>query len=341
MDTKLFECIVGSTAYGTNTLSSDEDKKFVYAQDESEILGFGYVPNRNINKDYVGYEIRRFIELLCVANPTCLEILYSPEDCIIYKHSAFEILLEHRDLFLTQECKNSFGGFAYQQIKRSKGHNKKMNWEQNKTERKSVIDFCYVVDGEGVVKQIEKWLNENNFSPSKCGLTKLNNMPFCYAVYIGDNYKGICSENGNDVHLSSIPKGEKPVIIMSFNKDAYSIHCKEYREYQEWLTNRNLDRFVENENHNQKIDSKNLLHSRRLIDIALEIGEFGKLNIRRPNADYLLKIKRGEIPLNKIIEDVEKDIILLDELYAKSNLPLKADINLAEDLMLEIRNKIK
>lgn len=341
MDTKvIFEAIVGSQSYGTATPSSDEDRKFVYIQNPNEILGFKYQQQQEINKDYVGYEIRRFVELLMTANPSVLELIYSPEDCIIHKDPVFDLLIENRNLFLTKQCKNSFGGFAVQQIKKSKGHNKKMNWEEKQIERKQVLDFCYVVDG-GKTKNIKTWLDEIGFTQSHCGLVKLNNMPFCYAVYLGKNYKGICSPNGNDVLLTSIPKGETPAITMYFNKDAYSIHCKEYKEYQDWLKNRNMARFVDVVNHGQKIDGKNLLHSRRLVDMALEIAQTGTINVRRPNADYLLQIRRGEIPLEQIITDAEADLEKLDLAYEKCNLPESVDPEFAHNLLIKIRKSFK
>jgi hypothetical protein len=45
----------------------------------------------------------------------------------------------------------------------------------------------------------------------------------------GDNY-GI----SNQLRLSSIP-GEKSIATIVYNKDGYTKHCKDYREYQEWL----------------------------------------------------------------------------------------------------------
>jgi predicted nucleotidyltransferase len=50
----LFETIIGSQAYGTQTPTSDVDKKFVYILPEDYILGTGYVEQINVNKDYMG-----------------------------------------------------------------------------------------------------------------------------------------------------------------------------------------------------------------------------------------------------------------------------------------------
>jgi hypothetical protein len=43
--------------------------------------------------------------------------------------------------------------------------------------------------------------------------------------------------------------------IVIYNKDGYSQHCKDYKEYQEWIEKRN-DRYVEVQGHGQRIDGK-------------------------------------------------------------------------------------
>jgi hypothetical protein len=85
-------------------------------------------------------------------------------------------------------------------------------------------------------------------------------------------------------------------------------------------------------------NSKNLLHCRRLLDMAMEIATEGTINVKRPNSDYLLKIKRGEVPLLEIIDQAEKDILLLNDLYKNSNLPEDVNKEFVNDLLLEIRN---
>ena len=184
----LFETIIGSQAYGTQTPTSDVDKKFVYILPEDCILGTGYIEQLNVNKDYVGWEIRRFLELMASNNPTVLELLNSPEDCIITKHPMFDLILEQKDKFITKVCKNSFGGYAVQQIKKAKGLNKKQNWEKDKVTRKDVLDFVYVIKGEKSIPW-KKW-NKDKESPDGklyeekfCGVVNVPNARDLYVVY--------------------------------------------------------------------------------------------------------------------------------------------------------------
>lgn len=85
------------------------------------------------------------------------------------------------------------------------------------------------------------------------------------------------------------------------------------------------------------IDGKNLLHCRRLLDMAIEIAEQGNIIVNRPNSSELLKIRKGEIDLKNIITKAEEDILRLDSLYASSSLPDTVDTNVVNDLLLTIR----
>jgi len=376
----LFETIIGSQAYGTQTPTSDVDKKFVYILPEDCILGTGYIEQLNVNKDYVGWEIRRFLELMASNNPTVLELLNSPEDCIITKHPMFDLILEQKDKFITKVCKNSFGGYAVQQIKKAKGLNKKQNWEKDKVTRKDVLDFVYVIKGEKSIPW-KKW-NKDKESPDGklyeekfCGVVNVPNARDLYVVYfdydanhcfneripehmreaskawrkeeghsMGYGYKGLVKTGeganvaeSNQLRLSSIPKGEKPICNIIYNKDSYSTHCKDYKEYQEWLENRNEQRYVDTQEHGQKIDGKNMMHCMRLIRMAQEIGAGKGIIVRRPDAQELLSIRRGEIDLDKLIDMAEEEIARMDEIFDNSDLPNGVDKDLVNDLLIKIR----
>lgn len=347
MSKTIFDCIIGSTAYGTNLPTSDIDIKGVYCQPESDILGLNYREQINIDKDTTYYEVRRFVDLLGSANPTVLEMLFVDERFINYIHPSFQLIRDVRHAFLTKTCAKSFGGYAVAQIKKARGLNKKMNWEKERIERKDVLDFCTVFDyGKGI--SLKEWLVSGFFKQEYIGLSKVDKMPNCYAIYHDSSgqydgkptigYKGIVGDDSNDVRLSSIPKGEYCFGVMYFNKDQYSIHCKEFREYESWLENRNEARYVDTMTAGQQIDSKNIMHCVRLIDCALEIAETGNLSVYRPNASELLKIRKGECDLQEIIDECELKIERMDELFAKSNLPDGVSHDFKHDLILKVRD---
>jgi len=274
----IFEAIMGSRAYGTSLPTSDTDIRGVFIQPEEDILGFGYVDQvADKLNDIVYYEIKRFLELIKLkSNPNILELLNAPENCILYKDPIFDLVLEQKEQFITKQCKNSFAGYAIGQIKKARGYNKKMNWEENSMVRKGVLDFCYVLKDNGSMK-LNKWIDEYNQSfiggqnylrsAATFGLAKVDHAHDIYAMYdllhhipnINPIPMGIVSDRlkANDVQLVSIPKEDLEHFVghLTFNKDAYSTHCKRYAEYKEWLDNRNEDRFKMNKEHGKQYDS--------------------------------------------------------------------------------------
>ena len=121
----LFEVISGSKSFGLNTPTSDTDIKGVFYLPKEQFYGLEYIPQiSNATNDEVYYEIGRFVELLLKNNSNILEILASPEDCILYKHPLMERLKIEN--FLSKLCKDSFAGYAVTQIKKARGLNKKI-----------------------------------------------------------------------------------------------------------------------------------------------------------------------------------------------------------------------
>jgi uncharacterized protein len=336
-NTVIFGCIVGSHAYGTNIEGSDTDKKWVYVQSAENYFTHGPQPQINISKDETAYELSRFLELAEKANPTILELLFAPEDTILHKNTLFDIIIRHRKAFLTKKCKLSFGGYAISQIEKAKGLEKKMNWEKEKTERKTVLDFCYwidndddFIDGVGYTgyPKYKTTPIKNKFTLTQLRLMGVAAIPHtrdCYNLFHDAKYsfRGIVDDEtkSNDIRLAPIPEDAYCIGMMVFNKDAYQMHCKAYNEYEQWLKNRNTQRYIDIENHGQQIDGKNMLHCIRLIETALDIAEHGELIVRRPNANYLKDIRLGKYNLEEILKHAQSGVRALDAAFEHSKLP--------------------
>ena len=374
----LYLVVRGSHAYGTNIETSDTDYAGVFIQSEEDILGNKYVEQINDDKnDIIIYEIRRFLELLGSNNPTVLELLNTPEDCVIYKDPIFDLVLNDREKFISKVCAKSLGGYAKQQISKAKGQNKKQNWEKDKVTRKEVLDFVYVIEGEKSIPW-KVWNEDKKYEEKFIGVVNVPNARDIYAVYydfiarnmfsenisektriiliklqkesgqpMGFGYKGLVktgeginSAESNQLRLSSIPKGEEPICVVTYNKDGYTQHCNDYKSYQTWLEQRNESRWVDVQSHGQKIDGKNMMHCMRLIQMSREIAEGKGIIVRRPNSKELISIRKGEVDLQTLIDKVEKEIVEIDKLFEESNLPDIVDNKLIHNLIVKIRKEI-
>ena len=109
----------GSRAYGTNTPESDVDIRGIATNTASSILlGRDFETVLDTNTDTVIYSLDRIFELLTNCNPNTIEILNVREQDIIYADEIGKQLLEHKNIFLSQRCAQSFGGYATSQLYR-------------------------------------------------------------------------------------------------------------------------------------------------------------------------------------------------------------------------------
>ncbi len=338
----LLQCISGSKAYGLDTPQSDTDIKGVYALGKEEFYGLYYTEQvANPTNDIVYYELKRFMELLARNNPNILELLNTPSDKVLYKHPVMDLI--QPEMFLSKLCLQTFAGYAQSQIKKAKGLNKKI-FNPVDEKRKSILDFCYIIEGHTSVP-LQVWLNRNDYQQEDCGLINIPHSKDMYAIFHQSQTKeklsGVCSgDNANDIQLSSIPEKLEPKAMMSFNKDGYSIYCKEYAQYWDWVGNRNDIRFQNTLEHGKNYDAKNMMHTFRLLNMAEEIAVEKQIHVFRKDRDFLLKIKNGEFLYDELVKMANEKIAGIEQLYATSDLPDMPDENRINELLVKMRESI-
>lgn len=341
----LLKCISGSRAYNLALPTSDTDLKGIFVLPQKEFYGLNYTPQvSNETNDEVFFEIGRFIDLLTKNNPNILELLSTPPEHVLYRHPLMD-LIKPED-FLSKLCMDTFAGYAKTQIKKARGLNKKVN-QSFERERKSILDFCYVVEGNGTAP-LQTWLSARDLRQEHCGLAALAHFRNAYQIYVhppghpsaDQPFRGIVSSpEANDVQLSPIPKGLPPMAVMHFNKDGYSLYCREYKEYWHWAIDRNEERYQSTLRHGQNYDAKNMMHTFRLLTMAEEIARHRRVIVHRPDPDrtFLLRIRAGEFPFEDLISRVESKLAAIETLYAQSDLPEAPDRAKAEELLIKIR----
>jgi len=336
-DWLIFEAITGSKAYGLDTEKSDTDIRGVFVLPKDMYYGMEYAEQvNNETNDIVYYELKRFMELLSKNNPNILEMLNTPGRCELKRDPVMDLLKP--EMFLSKLCQQTFANYAYTQIKKAYGLEKKIVNPVDEV-RRSVLDFCFVYEENDAVPLI-KFLESRGMQQEKAGLAAISHLRDCYNLFYSGSiqYSGIMrKEESNDVCLSSIPKGEKAIAMLYFNKDGYSVYCKKYKEYWDWVGKRNEERYKTTMSHGKNYDSKNMMHVFRLLLMAKEIAIEGKINVLRKDRDFLLSIKQGKFEYDELLQKAEALRNELPALYERSDLRDEPDLEMIDELLIKMR----
>lgn len=261
-------------------------------------------------------------------------------------HPAIQLILDNRDLFVTKECFKSLASYAKAQVHKAQGLNKKINWRIETRKDVLDFCYTFRGQGSQSMKEYlaehgldQKYCGLVNIPNMKdtygvyydyAAHAKFKHMDFRtrreLALYVAKTfgekyydeylrrindkeffgYSGIVHPEGksNDVRLSSVPKNETPICYMVYNKQGYESHCKKYKEYQEWLRNRNPIRYESNLNKNY--DSKNIMHTVRLLHMGKELAEGRGFNVVRTwDRQMLLDIRNHNYEYEEIMNYIE------------------------------------
>lgn len=345
-DSVLFMAKSGSRAYGLATPTSDVDIRGIFVAPKDVFFGLN-VPDQasDDTNDTTLYELKRFVELLGNQNPNITELLAIPKDCIIKQHPLYDMILRNKEKFITTKIRDTFGGYAISQIKKSRGLKKKIVNPIDKV-KLTPIDFCFTPLANGDTVPLKTFLANASMDDKRCGLTNLNHVKDGYALFYDyvthlwkdSFFRGINIDTSNSLRLSSIPIGFNMVATVFYNKDSYTKYCRDYKEYWEWVANRNPARYEKNMEIGKNYDSKNIMHCIRLLRMAEEMLRTGELNVRRADRDNLLAIRNGEFEYDYLLDYAEDKIKLLDELVPISPLPKEVDMELLNNLLVNIRD---
>lgn len=139
----LFKILAGSHLYGTNIDgSSDRDYLGVFVPDEDYVMGikrceqveFKTNPssssraNCKTDIDSTIYALPKYIHLAAENNPTILETLFPPDNCIVQDTELGKLLRNNYHLFVSKKAKHTFLGYSFSQ--KQKVLNKKDRWSQ-------------------------------------------------------------------------------------------------------------------------------------------------------------------------------------------------------------------
>ena len=110
--------VVGSTAYGMATPTSDKDYLAVHMDPLGDVLSIGWQARTVTSKDpdCASHELAKFLRLALAANPTVVELLWLDDYEI--RTEIGDQLIAMRSAFLSKRARNTYGGYVRQQAHR-------------------------------------------------------------------------------------------------------------------------------------------------------------------------------------------------------------------------------
>lgn len=350
----IFKHTAGSHMYGTNVSTSDIDTRGVFIESKDNLLSL-YEPVQEVSddsQDIKYYELKKFITLLNTANPTVIEMLWVPDDCVHIKTPIMDKLIENRNLFITAKAYHSHSGYAFAQIKRAQGKNKKVNNPQP-IERPKREDFCWIIPQFSMDKSLLSSMNIKTpcrpIPVSNCQSMDLTHMhcsalehvPNTYRLYYyGDEAKGVF--RGDDMLVcESIPLEDELnhfVGILIYNQNEYDKAVNDWKSYHDWLKNRNDARWIDQENGKLNYDQKNMLHTFRLLYSGKNILTKGEPIVRfdGEQLEYLMDIRAGKFTYEALMEEVEGEMAIMEDLFKNTKLPYGVDHKKVDKLYREL-----
>ncbi len=302
----------GSHAYGTNLPTSDEDFRGIAIPPKRYFHGFvdRFEQAEVKDPDVVIYDARKFFSLAAGCNPNIIESLYVDEsDWIIATDHWVNVIHRFRDAFLSKQAMHTFSGYAMAQLKRIRSHRRYLLSPPAKHPARS--DFG-LPDAPTLAKEqfgvIEARIRKTEDTLGGEGFTKER---------VAEVDASLVETAVRDLELSP---NLIPIII---DERRYGAAMREWKQYENWKTNRNDKRSELERAHG--FDTKHGMHLVRLMRMAIEILRDGKVIVKRPDAAELLAIRDGAWTFDALMEWATKTEAELAGHAAASKLPREPD----------------
>jgi DNA polymerase III epsilon subunit len=331
-DNLIVKTRTGSHAYGMATPTSDLDIRGVFVGDRLNVVTpFFNVEQVDGEGDTVFFELSKYARLIADQNPTILELLWVDPSDVLFETPVWQFLRENRGALLSRKVKNTYGGYAMQQLAGMKRHSR---WLNNPQPEKppAPMEFVSMMHNFSLSKEFnQKVPVDGTWTAVQCGRDLFLLMPSKSGTWFDGSgaLRTFTREEASD-----LLGNEQPFAIFKFNREEYDAKKKDHDNYWTWVKNRNPERGKLEAN--LGYDAKNGAHLIRLMRTGLEALTEGVIRVRRPDAAELLSIRRGDVPYDTVLKMAEDLDVQLKEAEARSPLPQEIDRALLGDLIMEM-----
>lgn len=310
--------VFGSQLYGTSTPTSDTDIKAVHMETLDRFLlnkkrdVISLTPSKVVGQkntvgdtDYESFELNRFVSLAAEGQTVAFDMLFAPKSYWTEYTPEWERLVQSRDLFVTKQPQK-FVGYCRAQANKYGIKGERMAAAKEASE---FFDSLITINGG------KDRLRDHNDVIVRWILEKAQTNEFIkLQVYHAE------SEPMVDICDRKCQWGNT---LLS----AFEMYNNLYNEYGE--------RARAAMSSDGK-DWKALSHAVRIAQEAVELLTTGEVTFPRPNAAFLLEIKKGNRPYTEVSELVDSLLTTIEQLSANSKLPEKVDQEKVNNLVLQM-----
>ena len=297
----------GSYAYGTNTENSDIDIRGVCLNRSKELLGLSnFEQVVNVQTDTTIYAFNKLISLLINCNPNTIELLGTKSEHVFKCTPEGQLLKDNINLFLTQRCLHSFGGYVIQQLRRLQNALARDEYPQEDKEQHILGSI------KSQFPHLQTHYNAFTNEDIKIYLDDTERENFKKEIFIDINLKHYPLRDFANI------KGEMLNIVKIYNK----------------LNHRNRKKDSDHLN-------KHAQHLIRLYLMLIDILEGKGVNTYRKNdRQLLLNIKNGNYEYKEIFEMVNELEKKVEYATKHTELPKKPNMKLIEEFVMNINRRV-
>lgn len=307
----------GSHVYGTNLPTSDTDIKAVHIPHKMDILLQRAVPvvieksklderakNGPEDTDFESFSLHRYMGLLLEGQTVALDMLFTPKRWLLESSKEWEGIVSAKEYWLSSGV-SSFVGYCRQQANR------------------------YGIRGSRVAATREALALLDDLMLTEDPLSKLkDHWGKVQAFASGREHVQVLESTHSD--------GRAVKLLEVCNRKVQEhVTLKEARKVFQLIMDNYGHRALQAER-NQGVDWKALMHAVRVCEEAKELLRDGNITFPRPEADFLLKVRKGELPYAEVAARIEAGMAELEDAMRASPLPKEPNRALADQHVARI-----
>ena len=321
METTLVKMQFGSHVYGTNLPSSDLDFKGVHLPSGRDILlqrprnTINVKTNHDNSKknsaedvDFESFSLQQYFKLLLEGQTVALTMLFVPDRWIRESSPEWDLIREHKEKWLHKGV-SAFAGYCRQQA------------------NKYGVKGSRVAASRAAMDLFARLMAENGTQ------TKLRDA--------WGEIETLASDPAHQ-HMEIVEgnlRGRPELVVRMFDvcnrKVQEHITVKEAHKIYKHLFDEYGHRALLAEK-NEGVDWKAMMHAVRVCREAEELLLSRTISYPRPEAELLLRVRKGELPYREVAEMLEAGLERLEECRGISTLPEEPDRGFAEELVADV-----